>query len=98
MKRKQKSQYKWKRNLFAMLLLGFCFGSLVLLQTQYSRIRMLASMPSRFVQRPKIAFLFIARNRLPLDVVWDAFFRVRFADGFLLFIYFLDFFLIFVYL
>lgn len=25
---------------------------------------------------PKIAFLFIARNRLPLDVVWDAFFKV----------------------
>jgi hypothetical protein len=25
----------------------------------------------------KLAFLFIARNRLPLDLVWDAFFRVR---------------------
>ena len=25
----------------------------------------------------RVAFLFIARNRLPLDLVWDAFFRVR---------------------
>lgn len=25
----------------------------------------------------KVAFLFIARNRLPLELVWDAFFRVR---------------------
>uniref|UniRef100_A0A0D9WDA0 Uncharacterized protein n=1 Tax=Leersia perrieri TaxID=77586 RepID=A0A0D9WDA0_9ORYZ len=28
----------------------------------------------------RLAFLFIARNRLPLDLVWDAFFRVR-ASG-----------------
>ncbi|EPS73913.1 hypothetical protein M569_00843, partial [Genlisea aurea] len=27
------------------------------------------------LQKPKIAFLFIARNRLPLDVVWDSFFQ-----------------------
>lgn len=87
MKRKQKSQYKWKRNLFAMLLLGFCFGSLVLLQTQYSRIRMFASMPSPFLQRPKIAFLFIARNRLPLDVVWNAFFRDEKENKFSIFVH-----------
>ncbi|KAJ9683398.1 hypothetical protein PVL29_019120 [Vitis rotundifolia] len=87
MKRKQKSQYKWKRNLFAMLLLGFCFGSLVLLQTQYSRIRMFASMPSPFLQRPKIAFLFIARNRLPLDVVWDGFFREEKENKFSIFVH-----------
>lgn len=93
MKRKPKSQFKWKRNLFVMLLLGFCFGSLVLLQTQYSRIRMLASISSPFVQRPKIAFLFIARNRLPLDVVWDAFFRVRFSNGLLFFFYLFPLFL-----
>lgn len=29
-----------------------------------------------FVQKPKIAFLFLARNRLPLDLVWDQFFQV----------------------
>ncbi|KAJ7970800.1 Core-2/I-branching beta-1,6-N-acetylglucosaminyltransferase family protein [Quillaja saponaria] len=80
MKRKvspQKAQHRWKRKLFAVLLLGFCFGSLVLMQTRYSRIMVLASLRHPFIQRPKIAFLFIARNRLPLDMVWDAFFRGR---------------------
>jgi hypothetical protein len=28
----------------------------------------------------KVAFLFIARNRLPLELVWDAFFRVRIPE------------------
>ncbi|KAI4350659.1 hypothetical protein L6164_005093 [Bauhinia variegata] len=70
-----KSQQKWKRRIFALLLLVLCFGSLFFMQTQYTRIKGLASLQHRFVQRPKIAFLFIARNRLPLDTVWDAFFR-----------------------
>ncbi|KAL4653386.1 hypothetical protein ACB092_01G299100 [Castanea dentata] len=77
MKRKatqqQKSQYKWRRKLFAVILLGFCFGTLVMMmQSQYSRIMMLGP---RLIQKPKIAFLFIARNRLPLEIVWDSFFR-----------------------
>ncbi|GKA19934.1 putative glycosyl transferase 14 [Tanacetum coccineum] len=29
-----------------------------------------------FDQKPKIAFLFLARNRLPLDLLWDQFFQV----------------------
>ncbi|KAI4350660.1 hypothetical protein L6164_005093 [Bauhinia variegata] len=74
-----KSQQKWKRRIFALLLLVLCFGSLFFMQTQYTRIKGLASLQHRFVQRPKIAFLFIARNRLPLDTVWDAFFRVSFS-------------------
>jgi len=84
----QKSVYnynKWKkRKIFVMLslllLLGFC---LVLTHnstptnTTRSRILTLASLRSHFiVQKPKIAFLFIARNRLPLDMLWDAFFKV----------------------
>ncbi|KAG6656509.1 glycosyltransferase BC10 [Carya illinoinensis] len=73
MKRKvpqQKSHnYKWRRKLLAAILLGFCFVTFMLLmQSQYSRIMM--QMPV-----PKIAFMFIARNRIPLDLVWDAFFQ-----------------------
>ncbi|KAJ4729274.1 Core-2/I-branching beta-1,6-N-acetylglucosaminyltransferase family protein [Melia azedarach] len=67
-----KFNYKWKRKVFAAILLGFCFGSLVLMQTQYTRIM---SLRPRFSQRPKLAFLFIARNRLPLEMVWDKFFK-----------------------
>ncbi|KAK0588641.1 hypothetical protein LWI29_003557 [Acer saccharum] len=68
----QKLSYKWKRKVFAMILVGFCFGSLVLTQTQYTRI---VSLRPRFSPKPKISFLFIARNRLPLDLVWDKFFK-----------------------
>lgn len=73
----QKSQLRWRRKslLFALLLLGFCFGTFALMETQYSRIKMLAFLSPPVVQKPKIAFLFIARNRLPLDIVWDAFFQ-----------------------
>ncbi|KAK9271721.1 hypothetical protein L1049_002084 [Liquidambar formosana] len=55
--------------------------------TQYSRILRLASLPSPFVQRPKIAFLFIARNRLPLDMVWDAFFQGERENKFSIFVH-----------
>ncbi|XP_059639996.1 glycosyltransferase BC10 [Cornus florida] len=78
MKRKvsqQKSHYIWKTKVFAALLFGFCFATVVLLETQYSRIKTLALLSPPIVQKPKIAFLFIARNRLPLDIVWDAFFQ-----------------------
>lgn len=72
-----KSCVRWKRKILLMVLLSFCFGSLILMQNQYTRIKVLASLVSpELVQKPKIAFLFIARNRLPLDVVWDVFFRV----------------------
>ncbi|CAL1358068.1 unnamed protein product [Linum trigynum] len=71
-----KSYYKWRRKMFAMVLLGLCLCSLVLMQTQYSQI-MALSARFRHEQQlpPRIAFLFIARNRLPLEVVWDAFFK-----------------------
>ncbi|KAL6011463.1 Glycosyltransferase bc10 [Asimina triloba] len=59
------------------------------MQTQYSRIKMLASFvsPPPFVQKPKIAFLFIARNRIPLDVVWDAFFQGEKENRFSIFVH-----------
>ncbi|PON84242.1 Glycosyl transferase [Trema orientale] len=78
MKRKvaqQRSNYKWKRKVLGLVLLGFCLGSLFLMQNRYSRVMTLASSLRVQKPKPKIAFLFIARNRLPLDVVWDAFFQ-----------------------
>lgn len=87
MKRKVKSNYKWKRKIVLMLFLGFCFGTLIVMQTQYSRILMLASLPSQFAQKPKIAFLFIARNRLPLDLVWDPFFQEAKENKFSIFVH-----------
>lgn len=73
----QRSLFKWKRKAFALLLAAFCCASLVLLmmETQSSRIVSLSALRRRFTPKQKIAFLFIARNRLPLDVVWDAFFK-----------------------
>ncbi|OMO69385.1 Glycosyl transferase, family 14 [Corchorus olitorius] len=81
MKRKavlQKSQIRWKRKALVALLAAFCLASLALMETQYSRVVSLASLRHRFVLKPKIAFLFIARNRLPLDMVWDAFLKSEF--------------------
>ncbi|KAE8691632.1 Core-2/I-branching beta-1,6-N-acetylglucosaminyltransferase family protein isoform 2 [Hibiscus syriacus] len=78
MKRKpvqQKSQIRWKRKVLAALLVSLCLASFVVVETQYSRIVSLASLRHRFTVKPKIAFLFIARNRLPLDMIWDAFFK-----------------------
>ncbi|XP_065877556.1 glycosyltransferase BC10 isoform X2 [Euphorbia lathyris] len=73
----QKFHLKWKRKLLVVfLLLGFSFGSLIFMQTQYTRILELASLHSHSVHNQRIAFLFIARNRLPLDMVWDAFLKV----------------------
>ncbi|XP_058091911.1 glycosyltransferase BC10 [Magnolia sinica] len=84
-----KSFTRWRRKILAVVLLGFCFGSLVLMQTQYNRIKALASLVSspRFVQKPKIAFLFIARNRIPLDMVWDAFFQGEKENRFSIFVH-----------
>ncbi|XP_050383615.1 glycosyltransferase BC10 isoform X1 [Argentina anserina] len=77
--KRPKSQFKWKRKLFALVLMCLCFGTLVLLMhTHFSRVMTLASIRPQMmtsIQRPKIAFLFIARNRLPLDMLWDVFFQ-----------------------
>jgi hypothetical protein len=79
----QKSQHKWKKKVFALILVVvLCFGSLLFMQMRYTHVLGLVSLQHQFVsqsqvQKPKIAFLFIARNRLPLEMVWDAFFRVH---------------------
>ncbi|CAI9277095.1 unnamed protein product [Lactuca saligna] len=67
-------RHKWKTKIFALLLVGFCFSTFLLMEAQYSRIGASSIFPL-FVQKPKIAFLFLARNRLPLDLVWDEFFQ-----------------------
>ncbi|KAJ4972867.1 hypothetical protein NE237_006041 [Protea cynaroides] len=82
-----KSQSRWNRKLFAGLLLSFCFGCLILIQTRYSQIEMILSSPPPSVQTPKIAFLFIARNRLPVDIVWDAFFQGERENRFSIFVH-----------
>jgi hypothetical protein len=81
----QKLLYRWKRKVYATLMFAFCFGTFVFIQARFASIqarfnRISASLDSlkkpRLDQRPQIAFLFIARNRLPLEFVWDAFFKV----------------------
>ncbi|XP_075498786.1 glycosyltransferase BC10-like isoform X3 [Primulina tabacum] len=78
MKRRSNSlkfHHIWKRKLFAMLLCFSCFTILLLVESQYSPIQMLTFVSPPTIAKPKIACLFIARNRIPLDMVWDAFFR-----------------------
>ncbi|XAR51895.1 hypothetical protein NMG60_11006686 [Bertholletia excelsa] len=82
-----KSNQRWKRRFIILLFFGFCCGSLVLLETQYCKIKMFALLSPPFVQKPKIAFLFIARNRLPLDMVWDAFFQGDTEEKFSIFVH-----------
>ncbi|XP_047314661.1 glycosyltransferase BC10-like [Impatiens glandulifera] len=79
--------HKWTKILFLLLLLGFCFGSFVLLEKHHSQIRIFASFSPPAVLRPKIAFLFISRNRLPLDIVWDAFFQGDDENRFSIFVH-----------
>lgn len=74
MKRRNFNGGKARIKLVWLLFVCFCIGSLVLMQNRYDRM-MRFSMQIPEVQKPKIAFLFIARNRLPLDMVWDAFFK-----------------------
>ncbi|KAK6128319.1 hypothetical protein DH2020_037938 [Rehmannia glutinosa] len=64
----QKFHHRWKRKLFAMLLLGFSFVTFVLMESQYRRIKMVNLISPPLIRKPKIAFLFIARNRIPLDL------------------------------
>ncbi|XP_010550149.1 PREDICTED: uncharacterized protein LOC104821087 [Tarenaya hassleriana] len=90
MKRKvtpQKSLFKCKRKLMVLLLFAFCLASFAFMQAQYSGIMAsFDSLKPRLVQTPKVAFLFIARNRLPLDIVWDAFFKGG-EDNFSIFVH-----------
>ncbi|CAI9111488.1 OLC1v1011716C1 [Oldenlandia corymbosa var. corymbosa] len=88
---KFREHHRWKRKLIVLLLVGLCFVTLAFMERQYSRITTLGFLassssyssswslkliqPPFLAQKPKIAFLFIARNRLPLDMVWDAFFQ-----------------------
>ncbi|GAV70250.1 Branch domain-containing protein [Cephalotus follicularis] len=79
MKRKvnrQKLILIWKRKIVVVIILGFCFVSLVMMQQQQqSPFARILSLRPRFAPLPKLAFLFIARNRLPLDILWDSFFK-----------------------
>lgn len=70
-----------------LFLLCFCFGSLVFLQCSHNGINSFMPTSNPFVSRPKIAFLFIARNRLPLDFVWDLFFRAEKEQKFSIFVH-----------
>ncbi|CAI8594546.1 unnamed protein product [Vicia faba] len=79
--KKKVVQQRWKQKVFGLILVVvLCFGSLLFMQMRYTHVLGLVSLQHQFVsqsqvQIPKIAFLFIARNRLPLEMVWDAFFR-----------------------
>lgn len=82
-----KSQYKWKIKLLTLLLLAVCCATVVLMETEYCRIKMLSLLSPPVLQDPKIAFLFIARNRLPLDMVWDAFYQGDKYNRFTIFVH-----------
>lgn len=69
-----------------MILLCLCIGSLVL-EVNHSGINLQMPFPNPFISKPKIAFLFIARNRLPLDFVWDAFFQAEKEKRFSIFVH-----------
>ncbi|KAJ3694287.1 hypothetical protein LUZ60_009767 [Juncus effusus] len=71
---------RWRmRSPLVVFLLCLFAASVVMLLQQYSNFTNLedvtATDEATENRLPKIAFLFIARNRLPLDVVWDAFFQ-----------------------
>ncbi|THU45166.1 hypothetical protein C4D60_Mb02t15010 [Musa balbisiana] len=80
----------WRiKALVVVLLLTSCF-LLILNHYHYSRIFTFGAPeapPLVVVQKPKIAFLFIARNRLPLDFVWDAFFQGEKEGKFSIFVH-----------
>ncbi|XP_048493808.1 glycosyltransferase BC10 isoform X2 [Beta vulgaris subsp. vulgaris] len=79
-----RSQQKWKSRLLFMLLLCLCVGSFILLLESNPPTM---NLPILFAQKPKIAFLFIARNRLPLDFVWDVFFQADNNNRFTVFVH-----------
>ncbi|KAF8106259.1 hypothetical protein N665_0145s0070 [Sinapis alba] len=69
----KKILYRWKRKVFLTLVFAFCLGSFVYFQARFNGITASLKKP-RLDQKPQIAFLFIARNRLTLEFVWDSFF------------------------
>ncbi|KAG8366893.1 hypothetical protein BUALT_Bualt16G0015300 [Buddleja alternifolia] len=77
----QKFHHRWKRKILAMLLLVFCLATFVLMESQCRRMKSLSLISPPLIRKPKIAFLFIARNRIPLDMVWDAFFQVDWGEA-----------------
>lgn len=83
----QKFVHRWKRKLLATLLMGFCFATFLLMESQPSVVKMMAVISPLSIQKPKIAFLFIARNRVPLDMVWDAFFQGDTEDRFSVYVH-----------
>ncbi|GFP99742.1 hypothetical protein PHJA_002118300 [Phtheirospermum japonicum] len=83
----QKFHHRWKWKLFVMLLLAFSFASFVLIESQHSRVQMLNLISPPSIPKSKIAFLFIARNRIPLDIVWDVFFRGDAEDRFSVYVH-----------
>ncbi|KAF3789576.1 hypothetical protein EJ110_NYTH11621 [Nymphaea thermarum] len=66
----QMQQNQWKYKIIAFLLISCCLGSFVLMHMWHNRIKL-----QLLSREPKISFLFIARNRLSLDLVWDQFFQ-----------------------
>ncbi|CAL9205058.1 glycosyltransferase BC10 [Musa acuminata AAA Group] len=86
----QQRSSRWRiKALVVVLLLTSCF-LLILNHYHYSRIFTFGAPeapPLVVVQKPKIAFLFIARNRLPLDFVWDAFFQGEKEGKFSIFVH-----------
>ncbi|CAA0823416.1 Core-2/I-branching beta-1-6-N-acetylglucosaminyltransferase family protein [Striga hermonthica] len=70
-----KLHYRWKRKLLAVLLAASCFATFALFESLRSRIHTVSVTYPPLIRKPKVAFLFIARNRIPLDVAWDVFFR-----------------------
>ncbi|CAD5194036.1 unnamed protein product [Musa acuminata subsp. malaccensis] len=86
----QQRSSRWRiKALVVVLLLTTCF-LLILNHYHYSRIFTFGAPeapPLVVVQKPKIAFLFIARNRLPLDFVWDAFFQGEKEGKFSIFVH-----------
>ncbi|KAL9254153.1 Glycosyltransferase BC10-like protein [Drosera capensis] len=89
--------HKWEGKVFAVLFMGLCVGSLVFMLSNYSEINLIMAAGKEgnekeredgvMGRRAKIAFLFIARNRMPLDFVWDEFFRVETEYRFSIFVH-----------
>ncbi|GER36873.1 Core-2/I-branching beta-1,6-N-acetylglucosaminyltransferase family protein [Striga asiatica] len=82
-----KLHYRWKRKLLSMLLVASCFATFALFESLRSRIHTVSLTYPPLIRKPKIAFLFIARNRIPLDVAWDVFFRGAMEDRFSVYVH-----------
>ncbi|WOL12517.1 hypothetical protein Cni_G21284 [Canna indica] len=86
----QQRSSRWRiKVLLMVLLLVLCF--LLMLNhyryTQTFKFNMPEAPALAVVNKPKIAFLFIARNRLPLDFMWDEFFRGEKEGKFSIFVH-----------